>query len=134
MKNLESQLQQACIKYFDLQYPQYSQILFAVPNGGLRNKRVAATLKREGVRAGVADLFFAKPSHYTFSIEGLSGRNALLLQPDSYHGLFIEMKVGKGKQTEAQIAFEKAVTAQGYAYKIVRTFDEFQDLINNWIA
>lgn len=124
MKTLESKLQCACIKWVDLQYPQYSQILFAVPNGGLRNKRVAATLKREGVRAGVADLFFAKAKYLDINNEKWLDR----------HGLFIEMKVGKGKQTEAQIAFEKAVTAQGYAYKIVRTFEEFQDLINNWIA
>lgn len=94
----ESQEQQALINWWRLQYPQYEMLLFHIPNGGWRNFKTAARLKREGVVAGVADLFLAIPSK-------------------NRHGLFIEMKraVG-GKQSQAQKEFEKAVKAQGYGY------------------
>jgi hypothetical protein len=35
----------------------YSQRIFAIPNGGYRSKAAAAKLKVEGVSAGVPDLF-----------------------------------------------------------------------------
>jgi hypothetical protein len=54
-------------EYPDLKY------LFAIPNGGLRHKAVAAKLKKEGVKPGVPDTFLPVPM----------GR---------YHGLFIELK------------------------------------------
>lgn len=54
------------------------ELLFAIPNGGLRNAITAARLKDEGVRAGVPDLFLAYPGKY-------GGR-----------GLFIEMKKQNG--------------------------------------
>lgn len=119
MKHLESNLQISCIKWLDLAHPKIAPLCFAIPNGHKRSKITASILKREGVRAGVADLFFAYPMHF---------------HDKSIHGLFIEMKVGKGKQTEAQLAFEKAVTDQGYAYKVVRTFEEFRGVILNWIG
>src|SRR3990167_7125439 len=37
------------------------RLLFAIPNGGLRNIRVAMNLKAEGVRAGIPDYFLAVP-------------------------------------------------------------------------
>lgn len=134
MKHAESKLQQACIRWYDLTYPKMKMLLHAVPNGGARSASQGAILKREGVRAGVADLFFAK-SKFSMPKENLNGSNFWWDTSNmQLHGLFIEMKIGKGKQTDAQIAFEKAVTEQGYAYKVVRTFDEFKELITNWIA
>ena len=52
--------------------------MFAIPNGGYRNPREAANLKRQGVKAGVSDIFLPLPT-------------------DKYHGLFIEMKVHPNK-------------------------------------
>lgn len=40
---------------FEREYPGVR--IFAVPNGGLRNKQVAQKLKQEGLRKGVPDLF-----------------------------------------------------------------------------
>ena len=56
-------------------YPvlRISDFLFAIPNGGLRGVREAARFKRLGVKAGVADMFFAYPC-------------------GEYAGLWIEMK------------------------------------------
>lgn len=120
MKHLESQLQISCIKWLNLAYPKLAPLCFAIPNGHKRNAITASILKREGVRAGVADLFFAKPWHVDVD--------------ETICGLFIEMKIGKGKQSDAQLAFEKAVTEQGYAYSVVRTFEEFKTLITNWAS
>jgi hypothetical protein len=40
---------------FERTYPDV--VIFAIPNGGLRNPVVAQKLKREGVKKGVPDLF-----------------------------------------------------------------------------
>lgn len=96
----ESQEQQALIEWWRMQYPGREILLFHIPNGGWRNFKTAIRLKKEGVVAGVADLFLAIPS----------GKR---------HGLFIEMKrVKGGRQSEAQKEFEKAVKAQGYGYAL----------------
>lgn len=71
------------------------RLLFAIPVGGERNKIVAANLKAEGVRAGVFDMF-------------------LPVARGSWHGLFVELKVGKNKPSDKQLEFMKNVQEQGY--------------------
>lgn len=61
-RHIESQIQQSCVKWFRLQFPEIGLLLFAVPNGGARNKREAGILKGEGVTAGVVDMILLKPS------------------------------------------------------------------------
>jgi hypothetical protein len=112
MTHEESKIQQSCIRWFRLQNPGY--ILFAIPNGGRRGKLEAAIMKGEGVLAGTADLFLALPS-------------------GPYHGLFIEMKTEKGRQTPAQKDFEKRASMSGYKYAIVRSFIGFVKLINKYL-
>lgn len=111
----ESSLQRCCVAWFRLQYPKLATLLFAVPNGGSRNAIEAARMKGEGVTAGVADLL-------------------LLVPGNGYHGLAIEMKAGKNKQTEKQIEWQKAVEAQGYRYIVCRSFDEFRQAIQNHLS
>lgn len=104
--HIESNLQKTCVKWFRYQFPRYRNLLFAVPNGGARSAVTGAILKAEGVLAGVADL--------------------LLLVPNKkYHGLCIEMKTAKGRQSQSQKDWEKAVTLQGYKYIVVRSADQF---------
>lgn len=58
-------------------WAKYHQIckdyLIAIPNGGSRHPVEARNLKRQGVRAGVSDIFLAYPMN-------------------SHHGLWIELK------------------------------------------
>lgn len=53
-------------------------LAFHIPNGGKRDKITAAQMKREGVKAGVPDIF-------------------LPVSRGGYHGLFIEMKIKGGR-------------------------------------
>jgi len=77
-------------------------LLFAIPNGGRRDARTAASLKMEGVRAGVPDLFFAHPSK-------------------SAYGLFIEMKKEKGgRVSEDQKKQMSALADEGYVCAVAK--------------
>lgn len=114
MKHEESKLQTACVRWFRYQYPEASRLLIHVPNGGWRHIKEAQRLKAEGVVAGVADLILFVPR-----------KNA--------HGLHIEMKTPKGKQSKSQKEWEQAVNEQGYAYIIVRSFDEFKHAVMNYL-
>ncbi|MGO5517742.1 VRR-NUC domain-containing protein [Parabacteroides distasonis] len=114
MRNIESRTQQACVRYFRLQYPRYAGCFFSVPNGGRRDTVTGAILKAEGALAGVADLFLSVPNNV-------------------HHGLYVEMKTRKGRQQDSQKAFQKAVEAQGYRYEICRSLDDFMALIKDYL-
>lgn len=75
-------------------YPEL-ELAFHIPNGGKRNAREAANLKRQGVKAGVPDI-------------------CLPVARGGYHGMYIELKVGKNKQTEKQKDWQKKLNRQGY--------------------
>lgn len=111
-KHEESKLQRACVAWFRLQYPEY--VLFAVPNGGYRNAKEAGILKAEGILAGVADLF-------------------LMLPVKGYMGMFIEMKYGSGRQSDAQIKFQENSEKLGYKYVVVNSLEGFMKEINYYI-
>ena len=111
MKHHESRLQQACVKWFNLQHANLRMLLIAVPNGGARNTIEASRLKSEGVVAGASDL--------------------ILLVPNS-HGqiLCIEMKTDKGRQTENQRQFQAAIENVGNRYVICRSLEQFIHEVN----
>ena len=106
MRNIESRLQIACVKWFRLQYPRQANLLNSVPNGGARNVVTGAIIKAEGAVRGVADL-------------------ELNIAKGGWHGLKIEMKTAKGRQSAYQKQWQKDIEAQGYRYIIVRSLDEF---------
>ena len=75
----ESKEQEALIEYCE-----YTNVpIFAIPNGGFRDKKEAYFLKRTGVKAGVPDLFVP-------------------VARGGFFGLFIEMKWGRNKTTPQQ--------------------------------
>lgn len=107
----ESRLQGACVRWFRYQYPKL--LIFAIPNGGRRNEIEAKIMKDEGVLPGVADLEILLPS----------GRC-----------VFIEMKTLKGKQSEAQRAFEKWCVDNGHIYIVCRSLEEFMEVVNKMVT
>lgn len=111
MRQEEHKIQCAIVKWFYYAYPAYrGGCLFAVPNGGHRNIQTARSLKAEGVTSGVSDLL-------------------LLVPKREYHGLCIEVKTPVGRQSDNQKNWQRIIEAQGYRYEIVRSLDEFAELV-----
>ena len=105
MKHEEDNIQIEIVNFVRAYYPK--AIIYAVPNGGKRNAREAARLKRQGVMAGVADLHLI------------------------YKGViyFIEVKTDKGRQSDYQKEFQTLVEAQGFKYVIARSVNDITKLI-----
>lgn len=94
--------------------------LFAIPNGGARNRIEAARLVGLGVRAGVSDLFFSFPSPGA----------------PSYHGLYIEMKAPKphaSRLTDKQNAFLVRMAGAGYHVCVCYGWEPARDAISKYM-
>jgi len=114
VKQSEDQLQAACVKLFRYQHQPLQWSFFSVPNGGLRNVKVAMKLKSTGALSGVWDMFLSVPKR-------------------DKSGMFIEFKVGRNKLTENQISFRNA-NEEHYHFEVCYTLDEFQKAINNYLT
>jgi hypothetical protein len=91
------------------------KLLFAVPNGGKRDKVTGAILKREGVKSGVPDI-------------------CLPVSRDGFHGLYIEMKVGKNKPTEKQLWWMGQLQKQGYMVEVCYSWGEAVKVITGYMT
>ena len=79
-----------------LLYPDLN-LMYAIPNGGLRNLVVAKKLKAEGVKRGVPDVHLPVKSHC-----------------GKYIGLYIEMKAKGGRVRKEQKEWLEALAAAGH--------------------
>lgn len=100
-------------KLEERKYPKLKK-MFAIPNGGLRNKTVAAKLRAEGVKAGVLDIL-------------------LPVKTASFPGLFIEMKFGKNKLTDNQKVWKKYFEEEGFATAVCYEWYEAKDVIIDYL-
>lgn len=97
-RNSEHSIQSALVQWARLSekiYPELA-LLHSIPNGGFRSYKTAKEMKTEGVLAGVPDLF-------------------LPVARGEYHGLYIEMKSGKGKLSESQKKVIPKLLEQGFS-------------------
>ena len=90
------------------------ELLFHVPNGGRREEREAASLKKQGVKAGVPDL-------------------VLPVARGEYFGLYIELKVGKNKPKEHQLKWIDQLKEQGYFVMVCYGWLEAREVITNYL-
>lgn len=88
---------------------------FHIPNESKRSKYAGGRLKRIGMRAGVSDYFIAIPR-------------------GSYHGLWLEIKVGKNKLTQQQEFFFFDMQMQHYCCRVAYGFDEAKAYIESYLA
>lgn len=124
MNHEESKLQKQCVAWFRAQYPQYAMLLTHVANEGNGNRVSAAIHKGEGTVAGVPDLLLFMPAVFdTGDLQGVA-----------CHGLGIEMKTAKGKQSQQQKDFQKIFESALYQYVVVRSFEEFKKCVRDYIS
>jgi hypothetical protein len=97
-----------CVKWFTLQYPDY--VIHHSSNHKL-SKQQGANDKLLGFTAGYPDL-------------------TIILNNKI---LFIEVKAAKGTQSKEQKAIETKIKKLGHDYFIVRSFDEFIDIVRTTI-
>lgn len=86
-------------------------LIFHIPSGEHRNVITAIKLKRMGVVPGVAD--------FLMFVHGKA--------------IAIELKDKGGKQSDEQKVFQQRWETLGHEYKIVRSFDEFQNTVNTYV-
>ena len=96
------------------QYPEL-KLLHHIPNGGKRDVRTAANLKKEGVKAGVPDM-------------------CLPVARGQYHGLYIELKTKKGKVQKNQKEWLSALNKEGYATKVCYGWLEASEVIESYLS
>lgn len=110
----EHKTQVACVRWYRYKWHAYWHNLFAVPNGGRRDKVTGAKLRDEGVLAGVSDL--------------------VLLRPNArYHGLCIEMKTRTGRQADTQREWQRLIERDGYKYVVCRSLDDFMREVDAYL-
>ena len=107
----EQQIQSQCVTWLWNTYPQTRGLFFAVNNN---SEHVARAMNRKavGMVPGVSDTI-------------------LLWNGTAY---LIEFKTPKGKQSPAQIRWEKKVTRTGFKYFVVRSFEHFKEVVERIIT
>lgn len=112
MKQREETFQEAVAKYMALQYPRI--LFFHVPNGGKRDVVTAVKLKRQGVRRGIPDCIIEAPRR-------------------GFHGLRVELKVNGNYLEPEQKEVINYYNENGYFATMVRTFDEFKQIVDEYL-
>lgn len=89
------------------------RLIFAIPNGGSRNIREALSLKLQGLRAGIPDIFVSYASK-------------------NYNGLYIEMKKKGGRVSPHQKSYLELFTKYKYLCVVCYSTDEAINTINDY--
>lgn len=113
----ETEEQQALFQWAVYQMGRYPDLewMYAVPNGGYRNKATAARLKAEGVKSGVPDICLPVPHGH-------------------YHGLYIEMKRRKGgKESDNQKRWKAGLRQNGYRVELCKGWEQAVAVILNYL-
>lgn len=98
----------------ELEYKLRPELVrYAIPNGGLRNARVAQKMKAEGLLPGMPDLGFAMEE----------GRSR-----------WLEMKTGKGSLSDYQWGIRRKLEALGHEWALARSIDEALEHLSKWGA
>lgn len=117
MRKVEFQNQAALVQWANARAPldPRLRLLYHVPNGGSRDVREAANLKRAGVKRGVPDLH-------------LPVRNSV------YIGLWIEMKSPEGRVDREQRAWHDALRDEGHRVEVCHDWIAARDLILDYLS
>ena len=107
----EYQLQKAVCKYLDL-----NNVLYCGSMGGNYQPHFSVRMKakKSGYKKGFPDLFIYEPR-------------------GKFHGLAIELKVGKNRATKEQLWWRNELNERGYVAEIRTGIDEALEVINRYL-
>lgn len=103
-------------------------LLFAIPNGGERNKIVAARMKAEGVKTGVPDVMLP------VARGGFHGLFVEIKRPDSETTTKGGAKRRKGGTTDEQDDWIAKLRAQGYGAASCVGFEQARETIRAYLS
>jgi hypothetical protein len=117
MKHIEDQHQAALISWANMQ-PELRGHILAIANGGKRNIREAARLKKTGVLKGVSDIFIA-------------------VRRGVFGGMWLELKAPKpdGRApSKDQVLFQDRMREGGYHTAVAYGWIEAKEMIEAYLA
>jgi hypothetical protein len=89
-------------------------LIIKIDNEGKTSWSLGARKKREGKVKGASDYFIAIPQNAS-------------------HGLWLEIKTERGRESPEQKAFGLARLARGYAYRCVYGIDEAMQVFSEYV-
>lgn len=112
----EESLHKKCMEFTkkSLLKRNYPQIAHHCPSGGNRSQREGANFKLLGVIPGVPDIFVP-------------------IRKGDYSGLYVELKDAKGKPSQFQIDYMKAVTEQGFLCLLINCLEVYKENLTQYL-
>ncbi len=111
----EADIQSEFFKIFPTFFPNVpDKLVFAVPNGGSRNKLEAINLKRQGLKPGISDVI-------------------CLIPKKGFASLLMEFKTSTGDQSDEQKEFQRQAESCGSKYVIVRSVGRAIDVLKEYL-
>lgn len=117
MKHEEHHNQAALFQWSDRQKDKHPELslMYAIPNAARRTPRQGAWMKAEGMKSGVPDICLPVPS-------------------GDWHGLYIELKVGKNKPTIKQRIWIEALKTVGYRVEVCYGWEAARGVILGYLS
>jgi hypothetical protein len=119
----ENYIQQEIIIWFNNNYCLVHHnprcMILSIPNGGSRDRREGKTLKNTGLLPGASDLIVLLPPKKTQEIHGKT--------------IYVEVKTPEGYQSKAQKDFQMRVESLSQVYALVRSLEQFKELITTFL-
>lgn len=96
-----------------IKYPELD-LMYHIPNGGMRKKSEAVRFRAMGVKSGVPDI-------------------CLPVARGGYHGMYIELKALDGRPSENQNTWLSALEKQGYYAVVIYGGDSAAQVIADYL-
>ncbi|WP_413113378.1 hypothetical protein [Thaumasiovibrio sp. DFM-14] len=113
--NEEHYIQVRLFYTVEIELPDVYEVMFSIPNGGLRSKKTAGKLKAEGQRAGYPDI-------------------AIDTARAGYFGYRLEVKTESGKMSATQKGWSKKLNKNGYLSETRYGFDDCMSGIRDYAS
>jgi hypothetical protein len=113
-KPSESQICQSFLDFVQKRFPGYLPDIIKIDNEGKTSWTEGKRKRREGKVKGASDYFIAIPQN-------------------SSHGLWLEIKTERGRESPEQKAFGLARQKRGYQYKCVYGIDEAMKTLETYL-